>query len=414
MKKIISTIVSAVLILSIMVPLASAVSIGSYSYNGINAYQHPGQVANGLNVDSVIIATTNANNAPAVPEDFDVKIVSTPTELTTEVENNPFAAIIIMNDCKTDAFRDTIVNLSETYHLILMMQTDESNETEQAEISLFNLGTSFDPCYAVYYVDNGELTIFDVIPSNLANSDNFGSTVNGCMRSLLWHYNGAVNCVDEIANATDVALLGGEITAYATLGNFSSCIFESNFQNHASWTSYIYSNSSGTGNSVAITTGTAIIVTGDTVTNSNYDHMVPVNYWSGSTLKSGWLMLDFPYYGGLVKATPINLKDYSGSPDDWYTTTYNGVTYVGIRLKNSAGMYNSSGTLIKTLGAGSWVFLSSDALCGYNNPHYFTINGASPWGGSGEAEGPQGFEAYTSTTFVNGGFNSSSYNIYTE
>lgn len=408
MKKLIRCILSAAILVSSMLLSAHATSNTSYFYDGIDAYQNPGQVAETLNVNSTIIVTNETEPGLNVPETFDVTIVSTPNELISAVQEDPFAAIIVMDDSKTSDILGTLVDLSDSYHLILMMQTTTLMPFDTSVLS--NSGCE-NPSYAMYYVENGELKVFDFIESDLSSPADFEYYVDRCKGLLLWRYNGEVNCVDSIPDCDPATSINSDMPLWDSRAssNYSSCILISSWGSSVQDYGYIYSNSSGTGSAVRISTGKAVLDLEETVSGQYYDYY-KIKYWSGSTLKTGWLQ---GADAGIADVAPINLRDYDGSPDNTIVETHSGITYRGHRLKNDAGMYDSSGRLIRTIKEGSWVWVSNDALCGSSNPHYFTINAYSPWGGSGETEGPQGFYTVSSYTFINGGFNTSNYNIFT-
>ena len=80
----------------------------------------------------------------------------------------------------------------------------------------------------------------------------------------------------------------------------------------------------------------------------------------------------------------------------------------GFSTKSTTNLYNSAGTQLLSLPAGSIVWVTNEeGYAGYSNPHYFSISGYTKNGT---------YTSCSSTTFVNAGFNTgtpSTYKIYT-
>lgn len=106
-------------------------------------------------------------------------------------------------------------------------------------------------------------------------------------------------------------------------------------------------------------------------------------------------------YGFNLSKPLWNIISSENDGTNVYVRTQNSTTYYGTKIKSTTSIYNSSGSYLTTLYAGNWVWMTaSQNMCGASNHHYMTIKGYST-----SASGT--INTYSSTTFVNAGFNTS-------
>lgn len=116
----------------------------------------------------------------------------------------------------------------------------------------------------------------------------------------------------------------------------------------------------------------------------------------------GWVGYNYGFNQSKPLYSVIQTALNSGSteaPNHMCIRTVNGVIYYGTRVRTATSLYNGSGAFIQSAPVDSWVWsTSTQNMCGASNHHYMSIKGysASKYGA---------MTTFSSTTFVNAGFN---------
>lgn len=363
-----------------------------YTVDGIDVYLEPAVAASHFHIEELIYFTVDQVNTLA---DDRVAVVNTTDDLIALAKEKPFAALVV--DAKAEPFldRDKIIKLSQTQHIILLIGFDAPQEKELALYEKL-MGRSAEeyknsPGFGVYYVvsDTGEIHLWNLIWCQNLVPDNLLDFLEQEKQRIFYLY--------------DCLVLQSHPEIVAEINNApippENIISENNTESYTNWdpsvnrrinifnpqvlsvtTVAIYASTSYSSNKVMTCgIGEAILFTNYDITSDNH-RWFEVSGWkqtsSGSTYVTGWLPSFYaPSY-------TLDVECYSLYQNGSYLDAESSkITYnktrdaFGYTLTSAAKLYDSTGTVMKTLSRGDIVWITNDeGYAGATKPFLVSID----------------------------------------
>lgn len=370
----------------------------AYTVNGINAYKDPYAASLHFNVEKMIYFA--ADQAPEnVSSDSRVIVVTTMDDLIAMAKKYPFAALVVDADAEPLLNRNAIVQLSQTQHVILIVGFDAVSEKDldtYAQLTGKSVQEYEDlPCFAAYYVASatGEIPLWNILWGQNFTADDILDFAEDTKKGIFYLYDSLVlqehpEFAEEINNApvpqrNIIAQTNMELYAdWDTSVNNRVEIFNPGHLLTSTSTN-VYAEPNGGNKIMTSYVGEALLFTGSKELIDGY-YWYAVRGWkqsgSGTTFVSGWIRA-FGSYWHAVDTECYTLYENGMKLND---NNVSGVTCnssrneVGYTLRSAAKLYNSSGTVLRTLSRGDKVWIDPDeGYAGATRPYLVSISGYS-------------------------------------
>jgi len=421
MKKITALILAIILCFTLAIPaLGSEMSVNgqAYSINGIDVYKYPLKASQYFSVETIIYFVSDAAFAQVpVNDDVGVYLVTTMEEVTALASANPYAAIVIDANAEGLFDEELLVDLARTQHIILIRGFNAaavSSYEEYASALKIERTSIHSQVFFSCIVDAVDRSIhaYNYLTQDNISMDDIFEFAEETKNDVFYIYDALVvqydpELLSEIENADIPAANMVQETfsleqqnEVATLNDWDTSannrvkIFNSTFAYPNQKTLIIYQNA--TANSDRLMTcsaGEALLFTGTSVTVGDYA-WDEVRGWkqSGSSvsLVKGWYLRSNTEDCLPIYSTGVHIANYCA--DASFDSTHKRVAFT---LLASAKLYNSSGTVIKTLSKGDEVcFTIDDGYAGATRPYLISICGYTVF-----TNNLGYYTAVTSTTF---------------
>ena len=442
MKKITALILAIILCFTLAIPaLGSEMSVNSqaYSIDGIDVYKYPLKASQYFSVDTIIYFVSDAAFAQVpVNDDVGVYLVTTMEEVAALASANPYAAIVIDANAEGLFDEEVLIDLAKTQHIILIRGFNAAavgDYEEYASALKIERTSIHSQVFFSCIVDAVDKSIhaYNYLTQDSISMDDIFEFAEKTKNDVFYIYDALVvqydpELLSEIENADTpaanmvqetflleqqdevAALSDWDTSVNNCVKIFNSTPTEPNYK-----TLIIYQNA--TANSDRLMTcsaGEALLFTGTRVTDEDYV-WEEVRGWkqsgSSTSLVKGWHRrnrIHMNEYCLPIYSAGVQIADYCA--DASFDSTHNRVAFT---LLASAKLYNSSGTVIKTLSKGDEVcFTIDDGYAGATRPYLISICGYTVF-----TNNLGYYTAVTSTTFVDLNFDcgyTSGYRVVTE
>lgn len=404
MKKITALVLAIILCFALAIPaLGSEMYVDGqdYSIDGIDVYKYPLKASQYFSVDTIIYFVSDAASAQIpVSDDVGVYLATTMEEVATLARANPYAAIVIDANAEELFDEEVLIDLAKTQHIILIRGFNAAVVGSYEEYALalkIEHASMHSQVFFSCIVDAVDRSIhaYNYSTQDSISMDDIFEFAEETKNDAFYIYDALVvqydpellseieNAVIPVANMVQETSLGGQqvdLTAinWDTSVNNHVRIFNPTLASPNYKTLIIYQDATASSDRLmTCSAGEALLFTGNSV-RGDYYVWDEVRGWkqSGSSvsLVTGWhrrVKTNSEMYCRSLYATGLSISNYSN--DASYDSRNDRVGYT---LLASAKLYNSSGTVIKTLSKGDEVFFEiGDGYAGATKPYLVSICG---------------------------------------
>lgn len=404
-KQLLSTISLVLLLFAVTIPTnASGIgnskmsvnetNVETYTVNGMDVYSNPYIASTEFDVTELIYFTADPDNCQiSIMNEANITVVTNMEDLIEAAVKKPFSAIVVDANA-TDAFDEAkIIKLAHSQHLVLIMgynspsvsdaQAFAENQKHLPKERRMSLdGSNF----SAYYVDVNESKIKFWYPlhETALTVDVLVDFADKMKDDLFYVYEAitspSANSEKMIVenNVVNDELLPDENLLLMSTNDWD--MWENNqakvFQNYGTIPSQLpmYTSYANGSQIMSIGVGEIVLFTGVEYTYNGY-RWYHVRAWkTDGTLYEGWVR-SF-YSSGSVGPYCWNMEEYAANNADGSHLFTHSTRGGGYKLRNSAAIYDSSGTRIDTLPAGWTVwFTVEQAYAGASRPYLIAISG---------------------------------------